>query len=289
MIAYRRHPSPLHAAGAGAGASYCGALVLGAVLFDHPAVLLALGVAALGAGVASGVGREMLGAARLAAGLALLICAVNPLVTHDGLTVLARLGEVPVLGRVDVTLEALASGALSGLRVVVVVLAAALYTLAVDPDEVLRLLGRAGARSALTATLATRLVPVLARDGQRLADAARCRPGAPPGRVALLRATATGAMDRALDVAAALEVRGYGAGMPRPRRSARPWSRHDRAFALAAAALAALVVVAKALGAAALEAYPRLEVGRGPATWALAAAILALAAAPHLDRRGIGG
>ena len=48
-----------------------------------------------------------------------------------------------------------------------------------------------------------------------------------------MRATTAGVLDRALDVAAALEVRGYGAAR-RPRRggaSRRPWSRHDLAFA----------------------------------------------------------
>ena len=69
-------------------------------------------------------------------------------------------------------------------------------------------------RSALTAALAVRLVPVLGRDARRLADARRCRPDAGPRpnaaeRLQIVRAVATGALDRALDVAATLEVRGY--------------------------------------------------------------------------------
>ena len=66
-------------------------------------------------------------------------------------------------------------------------------------------------RSALTAALATRLVPVLARDARRLHDAQRCRAGEPAPRRAVVRAVAAGALDRAVDVAATLEVRGYGA------------------------------------------------------------------------------
>ena len=91
------------------------------------------------------------------------------------------------------------------------ILCGALYTAAVDPDEVLRLFRRVSFRSALTATLATRMVPLLIRDSRRLADAQRCRPGRPPSRMALMRAASSGMLDRALDVAAALEVRGYGA------------------------------------------------------------------------------
>ena len=120
---------------------------------------------------------------------ALLVAVINPLVTSQGLTVIARLGTLPVRGRVDVTLEAVAYGAVLGLRALALILCFALYSVAVDPDEVLRLFRRVSFRSALTATLATRLVPVLARDSRRIAEAQRCRPVEyPPGRVALLRA-----------------------------------------------------------------------------------------------------
>ena len=49
-------------------------------------------------------------------------------------------------------------------------------SVAVDPDALLRLFRRVSYRSALTASLATRLVPVLARDAARMSEAARCRP-----------------------------------------------------------------------------------------------------------------
>src|SRR5206468_6690548 len=104
-------------------------------------------------------------------------------------------------------------------------LAFALFSAAVDPDEVLRLFRRVSYRSALTAALATRLVPVLARDAARMSDAARCRPAAlRPATVA--RAALAGALERSVELAAALELRGY-ASARRPPRARRPWSRHD--------------------------------------------------------------
>ena len=96
---------------------------------------------------------------------------------RDGLTVIARLGDLPVLGQTDITLEATVAGAVLGLRATLLVLCGALYTSAVDPDEVLRLFRRFSFHSALSATLATRMVPVLTRDARRLAEAQRCRPG----------------------------------------------------------------------------------------------------------------
>jgi energy-coupling factor transport system permease protein len=286
-MSYRRLASPLHAARAGAGCAYCLALACAALLADHPIELGAVAVAIAGAGVAAGVGRELRRAALFAVPLALAIMVVNALVARDGLTVLVRLGQLPVLGHTDVTLEATVYGAVLGLRAMALILCGALYTAAVDPDEVLRLFRRVSFRSALTATLATRMVPVLVRDARRLSDAQRCRPGPPPSRVALIRAASTGVLDRALDVAAALEVRGYGSAH-RPPRARRPYSRHDVAFAAAAAAIVMLSVGARATGAAPFHAYPSLYSPAGSGVLAIAAALLACALAPFADRRGIG-
>jgi energy-coupling factor transport system permease protein len=285
-VSYRRRPSPLHSARAGAGCAYCVALAVAALMLDNPIALGAVVVAVLGAGVGARVWPELRRAAVFALPLVLLIVVVNALVTRDGLTVIVRLGELPVLGHTDVTLEATAYGGILGLRALALILCGALYTAAVDPDEVLRLFRRVSFHSALTATLATRMVPVLVRDARRLADAQRCRPGAPPSRVALIRAASSGVLDRALDVSAALEVRGYSAAR-RPPRMRRPYSRHDVAFYSAAVAVAAIAVAARVAGLAPFHAYPSLEAGVGAGALSVAAAILACALLPFADRRGI--
>lgn len=285
-MSVRRSASPLHAARAAVGCALCAVLALPALLFDSPLVLGAVVAAALATGIAAGAGRQLRRALLLALPFALVIALLNPLVTRNGLTVIARLGHAPVLGRVDVTLEALVYGAVLGMRALALILCCALYAAVVDPDEVLRLFRRVSFRSALTATLATRMVPVLQRDGRRMADAQRCRPGAPPSRVALVRAVAAGALDRAVDVAAALEVRGYGTAR-RPPRVRAPWSRHDVAFAAVALALLALTLGAWLADVAAFDAYPLVHGDWAAGTWALAAALVLLPLVPFLDRRGI--
>lgn len=285
-MTYRRRSSPLHAARAAAGAAYCLALGLAALIVSNPLVLGAVAVAILFAGVAAGVGRQMRRAAMWAVPLALSVMVINALVSRDGLTVIIRLGQLPILGHTDITLEATVYGAVLGLRAAALVLCGALYTAAIDPDEVLRLFRRFSFHSALTATLATRLVPLLVRDSHRLADAQRCRPGSPPSRYGLLKATTSGALDRALDMAAALEVRGYGAAR-RPPRYRRPWSRHDLAFTASAIAVLAIAVASRFAGWAPFHAYPSLEAPAGGAEIAVSLAIIACALAPFADRRGI--
>jgi energy-coupling factor transport system permease protein len=286
-VTYRRRASPLHAARAGVGSLFCVVLAGVALSFEHPlllgAVLLAVLLAAVGAGVGDVVARSLLWGLPFAA----VIAGVNALVVRDGLTVIARFGHLPPLGEVDVTLEATAYGGVLALRALVVIGCFALHSAAVDPDDLLRALRRVSFRSALTAALATRMVPVLARDARRMADAQRCRAGAPASRLAIARAVATGAMDRALDVAATLEVRGYG-GAQRPPRHSRPWSRHDVAFSAAAGALAAIGIAAALLGWEPFEAYPRTRAPVDGGVLALAAALLACALLPFADRRGVG-
>jgi energy-coupling factor transport system permease protein len=286
-MSYRRRASPLHSARAAAGCGYCLALAVAALMLEDPIALGAVILALLGAGAAAGVGRELRRALLFALPLAILIVIVNALLTRDGLTVIVRLGRLPVLGHTDITLEATAYGAILGVRAIALILCGALYTAAIDPDEVLRLFRRVSFRSALTATLATRMVPVLMRDSRRLADAQRCRPGPPPSRVALVRAASSGVLDRALDVAAALEVRGYGS-VRRPPRVRRPYSRHDVAFGAAAVAVPALAIATRAAGLASFHAYPSLRVDAGPQTLVVSAALVVCALLPFADRKGIG-
>ena len=285
-MSYRRRSSPLHAARAGAACAYCLALACAALLLSNPLAMATVLLALAGAAVGARVWRELLRAALLATPLALAIVLVNMLVTRDGLTVIARLGDLPVLGHTDITLEATAYGGVLGLRAMALILCGALYTTAVDPDEVLKLFRRVSFHSALTATLATRMVPVLIRDSKRFADAQRCRPGPPPSRLALMRAATAGVLDRALDVAAALEVRGYGAAR-RPPRSRTPYSRHDLAFAASAAAVIAIAVVVRVAGLAPFQAYPALHMRLPTGGLIALAGMLACALLPCAGRRGI--
>ena len=285
-MSYLRRASSLHAARASVGAAYCAALVLAAALTNEPLILVALGLAVTLAGVAAGVARRVLRSLVFSIPMALLVALVNALISRNGLTVLARFGDWGPFGQVDPTLEALCYGAVLGLELVVIIGVCALGSAAVDPDELLRAMRRMSFRSALTATLATRMVPLLATDAQRISEAQRSRvDGA--SRVQVVRAITTNALDRALDIAATLEVRGYASSTRRPPRQRRALSRHDVAFASAATAIVSLAVVAALAHLAPFRFYPTIIAPLGWRQIALAAGFAALALAPFLQRRGI--
>jgi energy-coupling factor transport system permease protein len=246
--------------------------------------------AAVAASPAPGVGRELLRALRTALIVGLPIVLVNVLVSRQGLTVFARLGDLGPFGQGDLTVEALVYGAVIALKITVLVLIAALASLTIDPDALLRICRRLSFRSALTASLAVRMLPLLAADAQRLAEAQRTRPdGGPRGvraRAALLGAVLAGSLDRAMDVAATLEVRGFAAA-PRAPRERRSWSRHDVAFAASAAAILALALLGRLTGLAAFTSYPLLRVPLSAGLLVLCAALSLAVLLPFVDRRGI--
>ncbi|MFN8161512.1 MAG: energy-coupling factor transporter transmembrane component T [Solirubrobacterales bacterium] len=285
-LAYRPRRGPLQEARPAAAVAYLGSFVVVAFVYWSPVVLLAAGLAATAAGVLAGAREAVRAALRMGLTLALLITVVNGLVTDRGSTVLARLGDWPLLGRVDVTAEALGAGAVIGLRAAVVMIALAVYSACVNPDRVMRALRPLAGRSALTATLVSRMVPLAAADAARLRDAASLRgPGAAPaGRGPLARRLVAGSLERAVDAAATLELRGYGLPGPGAGRSREP-SRYDARFYVAALAVLAAATACRLAGADDFAAYPALRMGAGPQAWALCAVLLAAGLAP-LGPRG---
>ncbi len=248
---------------------WCAALAAAALIAPDAAVLGVVSLTVLAGAAAAQLGAETLRSLRWALIMALTICAINALVSQQGTTIIWVFGNLPVLGYRYITAQAVGSGALLGLRAATLIEVGLLYSLGVDPDAVLALTHRFGARSALTVTVATRMVPVLMRDARRMADAQRTRSGSAPSRLALLGASTSGVLDRALDVAAALEVRGFGLSDGRAARSRLPRSRHGLEFSASAIALIVTIILTRLLS-----------------PW-FAVAVVPLALAPFLDRLGI--
>jgi energy-coupling factor transport system permease protein len=270
--------------------AYLGSFVVVAFLYSSPLVLLAAGAAVYVAGSVAGARSAVRATLRMGLALALLIIVVEALLVDRGATVLVRGGHWPILGQVDITLEAIVAGTLIGLRAVVTIVAFGVYSSCVDPDKVMRALRPVAQRSALTATLVSRLVPVAAADAGRLRDAAQLRgPGAAAvGKGPLARRLLAGSLDRAVDVAATLELRGYSLGGPRGARRREP-SRFDGRFYAVAALILVAAIVGKILGADDFRTYPTVEIGLGPATLAVSAVVLVSGLAPwRRERRRVG-
>jgi energy-coupling factor transport system permease protein len=290
-LAYRPRPGRLQWVAAPAAIAYLASFCVLAFTFSSPIILAGVGAGVAVAGLAAGAKSALGLAARWGVALGLLIVAVNGLVTQRGDTVLVRGGEVPVLGSLDVSLEALAAGGVLALRILVVMMAFAVYSASVDPDRVLRLVRPIAGRSALTASLIARMVPLASADHARLREAAALRgPGAAPaGRATLARRLLASSLDRAVDVAATLELRGYGLSPGRIGRAPGRRSRYERRFVLAGLTITAGGLAARLAGVGGFEAYPVLAADLDLQTLGMSVALPLVAATPFLGEGVLGG
>ena len=213
------------------------ALAAAALLADHWQVPAAIAAVLLGLCVRAPASRRW----PYLFGCAVTSCAVlviTPFLVVNGVDVLWSGPVVPVLGQLDVTTEELAGAAVQAVRLAAVTLAFAAYALLLDHDSLLRS-ARFARRSALVVALATRLVPTLERDVHGLVEALRGRGvevAGVRGRARLVSPLVSGSLERALNLAEAMEARGYGrAGAtraPSPR-----WRSLDRLALVAAVAV----------------------------------------------------
>lgn len=282
-LGYRPRDGALQAAHVSSAMAWFAALAVVVALYESPFVLAFVLAAVVLASARCGVVREVLVFTAFSAPLALVIAMVNPIASQQGLTVLVADIELPLLGTIDITREAVFYGLVLGLRALTIFAICALYMATVDPDQLLRLLRRFSVRSAITASLAVRLVPVLARDGARMAEARRCRPGPPPGVATIVKATFARSIDRASDAALALETRGYGLARPL-RRDGAGRGVADLRLLVSALVVVASAVIGRVAGLAAFEDYPLTYVAASGRDLALSLALAAAVLAPFAWR-----
>lgn len=192
-----------------------------ALICDNPlhqvAIIASLALLACAAGVFG----EWASWWKLCAVMAAATLVINPVVSREGTTVLWRGPTVPVVGRLDITMEAVLFGAGMALRLSAVIWAFALLSLIMDPDRALGLLKGRGSRSALLSALTLRMVPTAMRDSSEILDANRARGVVRDSgsrlqilksRVPLLLRLAETSLDRGVSLAEAMEARAYGSG-----------------------------------------------------------------------------
>lgn len=284
-----RATGPLGAARVGVAVAWVAVVTLAVFAVAHPIVLVAILVSVLGAAALSGCGRPVLRAVAFTLPLALAVLLLNAVLSRDGLTVVARLGEAPVIGRLDLTSEALAWGAILAVRAVGVAAVVAIFAVSVDQDELVGSLRRRSGRLGLSTALAARMMPLLVADGKRLLEARRALPGsAAPSRGALFNAITSGALDRAGDAAASLELRGLGSGpclAPRPQR---PWSRHDISLIASTLGIGALLAIGWLGRLSEATFLPTVVLAPAAGAITIAAAVAVVIVLPFVGRRGLG-
>ncbi|MCL6537662.1 MAG: hypothetical protein K6T28_03635 [Acidothermus sp.] len=175
----------------------------------------------------------------LALRLALAVVFTSPFPGHT----VVRLPSVPVPSvfaglRIGgpVTAESLLAALDGGMQLAVLLLAAGAASALADPRSLLRCLPAALYEVGVAVSIAVALAPQFATAARRVREARRLRGEAGRGPVVWLRAALPvlhGALERSIDLAAAMDARGFGRRGP-----VRPWRRHVVTAALVVALLA---------------------------------------------------
>jgi len=147
-----------------------------------------------------------------ALGSALALFVLTPFVERLPGTVYWTGPTIPVVGTLDITSTELSGALFNACRLAAVSLAFAAYALWLDHDRLVQAAGFAR-RSVLAVALATRLVPALERDAAGLVEALRGRGVEPEGlrgRSRLVSPLLAGSLERSVNLAEAMEARGFG-------------------------------------------------------------------------------
>lgn len=216
---YRFKDTLLHGLHPAAAAFLIGCLAFCVLFLDHPLYTLSLVSAVVLLAAAAESGAEIRPYLRLALIVGAFIFLVNPLVNHQGEHVLVYGPSLPVLGRMDITLEAVFYGASAGLEVFTVILLFGLAGLLINPDDVLSMLAGRAFRSSLAAALAVRLYPTMAVEAGNLREVQLVR-GVPlegggrwervKAHLPLWYSLFRGSLDRAAGLAESMAARGFG-------------------------------------------------------------------------------
>ncbi|HZG15028.1 MAG TPA: energy-coupling factor transporter transmembrane component T [Candidatus Bathyarchaeia archaeon] len=153
--------------------------------------------------------------------ISLAFLLVNPLMGQNGVTFLWKGPIVPVVGRMDLTVEELGYAVMAMLRLICLLLLSVMYQRGVDHDRFMLQFTKIAPKFVLTSLLAIRMVPFLSKELQRIQEIAQLRglqPRTPSLRAKLIyqmsvfRPLLLSAMEGSWQTAESLYARGFGSG-----------------------------------------------------------------------------
>jgi len=269
-LAYRPTGSAVHSLHPFVMLSWLTATLVAALVVEHPFWLLAVFLTTVPVARAARVLTQWRAVMRFMLWMAAAIVVINVLVSNQGSHVLLEAGfQLPLLGTPRLTVEALAFGGAMAVRLAAIISAFTLVNLCVHPDDLMRaaIKLRLPYRSVLVTSLSIRFVPVLMQDARTIADVQQSRglsfdTGGIVQRIrnrgALILPLLSNSLDRAVQVAEAMESRAYGASVRRTFYRDVPPSGRDIALVLSMLGGIVLVLAARAAGLGGYEYYPSL-------------------------------
>ncbi len=247
--------------------TFIGIVFVLSLIFSHPIYLLGLLVSVWVVIAAAGNLAEWKGYMRFSIIMVVVIVVINTLFSRAGTTIIYSGPVIPLIGPLEISLEAVAYGLGMSVRLLVIISVFCLYTYAVNPDKALRLFSRLGGKSVLAITLSVRLFPLMMKDFHRISDIQRCRgvkltTGSwwerARNSIPIISIMLLSSLERSLQLAESMYARAYGSG-PRSYYNKDLWRPRDYLILIVTAVALAVGIWSAVVGWSAFSYYPVLE------------------------------
>ena len=207
--------------------AWIGSVLILALIINNPLYLLLFLLSTLPLVLAAKVGTEWASLMRFFLLLFLFVVVINTLVGNRGANVLYQAPfAIPMMGTPKITLEAVLCGVGNGIRLLTIISAFTLLTFTIHPDDLMLAMVKVKLpyKSVMVTSLSTRFVPTLVDDAQCISNVQKCRGLNLEGGRRIQRAKnhmaiaiplLSNSLDRAVQVAEAMESRAFGSGKNR--------------------------------------------------------------------------
>jgi energy-coupling factor transport system permease protein len=224
---YRDKGTPIHKLNPFCKLAWIGSILILVLTLNNPIFLFLLVLSTLPLVIAARVLKEWLLFMKFALYLCIAIIIINALVSSNGTHVLVEAPfRIPIMGSPVITLEAIAYGVAMSLRLLAIVSAFTVLTLTIHPDDMMLAMIKMKLpyKSVLVTSLSTRFIPTLIDDAERITDVQRSRGlelnkgkllQKVSSRASIVIALLSNSLDRATQVAEAMESRAFGASRNR--------------------------------------------------------------------------
>lgn len=289
---YRDKGSVIHKLNPFSKLAWAGGILVLSLILNNPVILCLLFLSTMPVVVAARVWKEWLSFMRFTVYLCLAIIIINALVNSTGTHVLVEAPfRIPVAGTPVITLEAIFFGIAMALRLLAIISAFAIVTFTVHPDDLMLTMIKMKLpyKSVLVTSLSTRFIPTLIDDVERITDVQRARgleldrgrlPQKIRRRMSIVIALLSNSLDRAIQVAEAMESRAFGTGRGRTSYKEIGLSLTDAITLLFALLPVALGIFMGIAGYGQYEYYPTLgKIGLSIPEWFMLAILLVVLSA----------
>jgi len=288
-FSYRERTTAIHGLNPVVKLAWALSIVIMAMIIDHPLVLGLIFLSTVPIAFAAGVHREWLVFIRIAVWMGIIVVLINALASTGGNHLIWQSGiNLPLLGPLNLTLEALIYGVFMAVRLLAIISAFAVMTFILHPDDLLMVMLKMKLpyKTAMLTTLSTRFVPVLLEDAGRIADAQKSR-GLEMDRGNILKriqrrssillSLLASSLERTIQIAEAMEARAFGSATRRTFYHRIAFSRLDGVIIASFLLMLAASIYGTVTGLFEFQYYPVLNgFVMSPHGWVVTAAILAV-------------